>query len=183
MLSFAALSIVGVGAVSSTVLLKKNTARFLPSCSSDWGRTLFQASSLRLLVVHSSRSFDRCLYNTGASSQCSWPVPRPVVLNVLALFSWCCRSSRGCSCFMAGGYSFLFTSGYSTISQFQAHLLRVIALVTRSSSSCGRWFLTHWRYPQSALGRWCLRLLVDWWPRPTAGWQFVSRRLCSPSQT
>ena len=37
--------------------------------------------------------------------------------------------------------------------------LWVLALVTRSFLSCGRWFLTHWRYPQSALGRWCLWLL------------------------
>ena len=37
--------------------------------------------------------------------------------------------------------------------------LWVLALVTRSLLSCGRWFLTHWRYPQSALDRWCLWLL------------------------
>ena len=37
--------------------------------------------------------------------------------------------------------------------------LWVLALGTRSLLSCGRWFLTHWRCPQSALGRWCLRLL------------------------
>ena len=37
-------------------------------------------------------------------------------------------------------------------------------LVTRSSRSCGRWFLTHWRYPQSALGRWRLRFLAYRWP-------------------
>ena len=37
--------------------------------------------------------------------------------------------------------------------------LWVLALGTRSFLSCDRWFLTHWRCPQSALGRWCLRLL------------------------
>ena len=37
--------------------------------------------------------------------------------------------------------------------------LWVLALGTRSLLSCGRWFLTHWRCPQSALGRWCLWLL------------------------
>ena len=37
--------------------------------------------------------------------------------------------------------------------------LWVLALGTRPLLSCGRWFLTHWRCPQSALGRWCLRLL------------------------
>ena len=30
--------------------------------------------------------------------------------------------------------------------------LWVLALGTRSSLSCGRWFLPHWRCPQSALG-------------------------------
>ena len=34
--------------------------------------------------------------------------------------------------------------------------LWVLALGTRSSLSCGRWFLPHWRCPQSALGPWCL---------------------------
>ena len=43
--SLAALSIVGVGAVSSTVLPSRNTAKFLlPSCPLYWGRTFFQAS-------------------------------------------------------------------------------------------------------------------------------------------
>ena len=43
--SLAALSIVGVGAVSSTVLPSRNTAKFLPpTCPSYWGRTFFQAS-------------------------------------------------------------------------------------------------------------------------------------------
>ena len=37
--------------------------------------------------------------------------------------------------------------------------LWALALGTRPLLSCGRWFLTHWRCPQSALGRWCLRLL------------------------
>ena len=38
--------------------------------------------------------------------------------------------------------------------------LWALAPGTRSLLSCGRWFLTpHWRYPQSALGRWCLWLL------------------------
>ena len=38
--------------------------------------------------------------------------------------------------------------------------LWTLALGTRPLPSCGRWFLTpHWRYPQSALGRWCLWLL------------------------
>ena len=38
-------------------------------------------------------------------------------------------------------------------------------LVTWSSRSCSRRFLTHWRYSQSAFGLWCLRLLADRWLR------------------
>ena len=51
--------------------------------------------------------------------------------------------------------------------------LWVLALVTWPLLSCGRWFLTHWRHPQSALDRWCLwllgrsvlkpKLLDAWW--------------------
>ena len=50
-----------------------------------------------------------------------------------------------------------------------------VFVVARSLSSCGRWFLTRWRYPQSALGRWCLRLLDErWHPKlPTAKWLFI----------
>ena len=50
-----------------------------------------------------------------------------------------------------------------------------VFVVARSLSSCGRWFLTRWRYPQSALGRWCLRLLDERWPPklPTAEWLFI----------
>ena len=66
------------------------------------------------------RSFDQCLHNTGASSQRSRPVPRPVVVDVLAFLSWCCRPSRGCSRFLVGGYR--FSPGCSTAPQFQVHL-------------------------------------------------------------
>ena len=61
-------------------------------------------------------------YNTGASLQRSQAVPRRVVLDVLALLSWCRRPGRGCSCFLAGGYSISFTLGFSSLSQLQAHL-------------------------------------------------------------
>ena len=37
-------------------------------------------------------------------------------------------------------------------------------LVTKSSRSYGRWFLTHWPFLKSAFGRWCLRPLADRWP-------------------
>ena len=55
--------------------------------------------------------------------------------------------------------------------------LWALALVTRSLLSCGRWFLTHWRYPQSALGRWSLWLLGRSVLKPKlldAGFSFVS---------
>ena len=69
--------------------------------------------------------------------------------------------------FLAGGYSIPFASGFTTSTPTRGSPLRVLPLVTRSSCSCGRWFLTRWRYPQSALGRWCLRLLADRWSRPS----------------
>ena len=64
--------------------------------------------------------------------------------------------------------------------------LWALALGTRSLLSCSRWFLTpHWRYPQSALGRWSLWLL-----RPIGAQTQASRcrvvlrpKLCCPSQT
>ena len=53
--------------------------------------------------------------------------------------------------------------------------LWALALVTRSLLSCGRWFLTHWRYPQSALDRWCLWLLRSIGAQTqAAGLSFVS---------
>ena len=58
----------------------------------------------------------------------------------------------------------------------------VLALVTMSLLSCGRWFLTHWRYPQSALDRWCLWLLGRSRVKPKlldAGLPFVSLKLFS----
>ena len=64
--------------------------------------------------------------------------------------------------------------------------LWVLALVTRSLLSCGRCFLTQWRYPQSALDRWCLWLLGRLVVQPKlldAGFSFVSLKPCSPSQT
>ena len=63
--------------------------------------------------------------------------------------------------------------------------LWALALVTRSLLSCGRWFLTHWRYPQSALGRWCLWLLRPIGAQTQAPRCRVVLRLkpCSPSQT
>ena len=96
--------------------------------------------------------------NTGASSQRSRPVPRSVVLDVLVLLSWCRRPSR----------VFLRSSRWvqmSTVPPSPGSPPRALALVARSSSSCGRWFLSHWRYPQSTLSRWYLRLLADRWPR------------------
>ena len=65
--------------------------------------------------------------------------------------------------------------------------LWALALVTRPLLSCGRWFLTHWRYPQSALGRWWLWLLT--WPigaqtqAPRCRVVVLRLKPCSPSQT
>ena len=69
----------------------------LPSCPSDWGRTLFQASLPWLMSWWRSRraSSIGAFYHTGASSQCSRPIPRPVILDVLALFSWHCLDRAG----------------------------------------------------------------------------------------
>ena len=64
--------------------------------------------------------------------------------------------------------------------------LWALALGTRSLLSCGRWFLTsHWRYPQSALGRWSLWLLRPIGAQTQAyPCRVVLRpKLCSPSQT
>ena len=52
-------------------------------------------------------------YHTDASSQRSRPVPRPAVLDVLAL-PWPSRPSRSGSCSLAGAVGFPFTPGYST---------------------------------------------------------------------
>ena len=79
-LSFAALSIVGVVAVSSTIFPSKNTAKLMPSCPSDWSRTLFQASLPWLMSWWRSRRAS----STGASSS-HWPYPQS------ALGRWCLR--------------------------------------------------------------------------------------------
>ena len=75
-------------------------------------------------------------------------VPRPVVLDVQLLRS---------------GNSAALRQVRAQTNQYCNPLpgspLWVLALGTRSLLSCGRWFLPHWRCPQSALGPWCLRLL------------------------
>ena len=58
----------------------------------------------------------------------------------------------------------------------------VLALVTRSLLSYGRWFLTYWRYPQSALDLRCLWLLDRSVVKPKlldAGLPFLSLKLFS----
>ena len=59
--------------------------------------------------------------------------------------------------------------------------LWVLALVTRSLLSCGRCFLTHWRYPQSALDRWCLWLLGRLVVEPNSLMQGFPLSLSSPA--
>ena len=115
------------------------------------------------------------------SLQRSRSVPRPVVLDVQL-------SHSSGAVFWVGDFPALGrrvqTDQYCN--PIPGSPLWVLALVTRSLLSCGRWFLTHWRYPQSALGRWCLWLL-----RPI-GYQTQASRCravvlrskpCSPSQT
>ena len=75
------------------------TAKVLPSCSSDWAGVVvswFQASLPWLMFWWRNLRAPStgASYHTGASSQRSRSVPRPVVLNVLALLSWRCRPSR-----------------------------------------------------------------------------------------
>ena len=88
------------------------------------------------------------------SSQRSRSVPRPVVLHV---------QSRTPLVPLSGPVIFPVLGRRAQTNQFcnpiPGSSLWVFALVTRPLLSCGRWFLTHWRYPQSALGRWCLWLL------------------------
>ena len=85
---------------------------------------------------------------TGASLRRSRSVPRPVVLDVQLLRS---------------GKSAALRQVRAQINQYCNPLpgspLWVLAMGTRSLLSCGRWFLPHWRCPQSAIGPWCLRLL------------------------
>ena len=106
------------------------------------------------------------------SLQRSRSVPRSVVLDVQ--FS----HSPG-AVFRAGGVPsfgrWVQTDQYCN--PIPGSPLLALALVTRSLLSCGRWFLTHWRYPQSAFDRWCLWLLDRSVVKPKlldAGLSFVS---------
>ena len=86
-------------------------------------------------------------YNTGASLQRSRPVPRPVILDVLTLLSWCCRRSRGSSCFLAGGVQQSVHSGFQYCTSILGSPLRVFALVTRPRARAAGGFL----YPGAIL--------------------------------
>ena len=98
--------------------------------------------------------------------------------------------SRGCSCFLAGGYSVPFTSCYSTVSQFQAHLCGFLPW-SRGPRARGAGESLHTGAILKALsaGGVSGSTLYNAPCRPvasqasTAGWPFVSRKLCSPSQT
>ena len=107
------------------------------------------------LVAQSSRSSDRCLLHWRPScSALGRFLGRVYSTYSLALLWWCCRP---------GGLFFLLRQVRAQTNQYCNPIpgspLWVLALGTRSSLSCGRWFLPHWRCPQSALGPWCLRLL------------------------
>ena len=78
---------------------------------------------------------------TGASLRRSRSVPRPVVLDVQFL-----RSDNSAALRQTRAQ----TNQYCNPNPGSP--LWVLALGTRSSLSCGRWFLPHWRCPQSALG-------------------------------
>ena len=86
--------------------------------------------------------------------QRSRSVPRPVVLDVQ--FSHSPRAVDRAGDIPAFG-RWVHTDQYCN--PIPGSPLWALALVTRSLLSCGRLFLTHWRYPQSALGRWRLWLL------------------------
>ena len=84
-------------------------------------------------------------YNTGASSQRSRPVPRPVVLDVLTLLSWWCCRAGWFPYFLAGGYrSVLYPnsrlislgscSGYEVLEPVRSVVSYTLAL----SSKCSR---------------------------------------------
>ena len=119
-------------------------------------------------------------YNTGALFAALRSVPRPVVLDVQFSHSPGTVDRAGDvpdfgRCVQTDQY----------LNPILGSSLRVFALVTRSLLSCGRWFLTHWRYPQSALDRWCLWLLGPSVVKPKlldAGLSFVSLKPCSPPQ-
>ena len=82
------------------------------------------------------------------SSQRSRSVPRPVVLHV---------HSRTPLVPLSGPVIFPVLGRRVQTNQYCNPIpgspLWVLALVMRPLLSYGRWFLTHWRYPQSALGR------------------------------
>ena len=88
------------------------------------------------------------------SLQRSQSVPRPVVLDV--------QFSHSPSAVDRAGNVPAFGRWVQTdqyCNPIPGSPLWVLALVTRPLLPRDRWFLTHWRYPQSALDRWCLWLL------------------------
>ena len=105
------------------------------------------------LVEHSSRSFDRCLLHWRPLCSAlgrflgrlysTYSLALPGAFRAGDVFPVLCRLAQ--------------TNQYCN--PIPGSPLCVLALGTRSLLSCGRWFLPHWRCPQSALGRWCLRLL------------------------
>ena len=95
-------------------------------------------------------------YTLVLSSQRSRPVPWPVILGVLALLPPAVDRADDVFCSLASIAAFLVHSGLP-----QIRPLRFFSLAAQSLRSCGQWFITYRRYPHSAIGRWCLRLLTD----------------------
>ena len=83
--------------------------------------------------------------HTGASSQHSRPVARPMVLHVPALLSWRCRTDRRHPCSLTVGD---FEVPVRVTSRSRLKPPSAVALVALSLRSCGRWFLIHWYYLQ-----------------------------------
>ena len=110
-------------------------------------------------------------YNTGASSQYSRPDPRPMVFDLLALLSRCCRASRPCFFFLAGGYSVPFTPGPSTVPQFLVHISgfcpghEILALVRPVVPYTLALFSKRSRSVVSPAVRSTAALFADRWPR------------------
>ena len=100
------------------------------------------------LVAKSSRSSDRCLLH--------WRPPCGALDRFLGrVYSTYSLALLWCAVDRAG-YSSALRQTRAQTNQYcnpnPGSPLWVLALGTRSSLSCGRWFLPHWRCPQSALG-------------------------------
>ena len=157
--------------------INKRSARVYLTCSPRQSPVIQALSGS--LVAHSSRSFDRCLLQ-------HWRSPCSALGRFLGrlylTYSTC--TPPGAVETEPGDFPALdrWVQTDQYCNPIPGSPSWVLALVTRSLLSCGRWFLTHWRHPQSALGRWCLWLLGRSVVKPKlldAGLPFVSLKLFS----